>query len=105
MPRRDGTGPTGMGRITGRGAGLCTGLMPSEYANSGRRVGLGCGRRFRGMFDSDDWPQWTSFGYPHTRVNETAADEKESLSRQAEFLENQLQQVKERLSNFEEDAE
>lgn len=41
MPRRDGTGPMGMGAITGKGAGLCAGL-----ATVGS-VGAGCVRGFR----------------------------------------------------------
>ncbi|MEA4849317.1 MAG: DUF5320 domain-containing protein [Clostridiaceae bacterium] len=94
MPRGDGTGPMGMGQMTGRGAGFCAGFAAPGYAN---RVGFGCGfgggRGFRRMF------------YANTRAYEPDTSEKELLSRQAEFLENQLQQVKKRLSNFKEDAE
>lgn len=30
MPRRDGTGPIGMGSMTGRGAGFCTNRMNNQ---------------------------------------------------------------------------
>ena len=46
MPRRDGTGPEGMGVMTGRGTGFCSG-----YALSGDAgwLGYGCGA------DSEAW--------------------------------------------------
>ncbi|NLV49386.1 MAG: DUF5320 domain-containing protein, partial [Clostridiales bacterium] len=33
MPRGDGTGPMGMGRMTGRGAGYCAGFAAPGYSN------------------------------------------------------------------------
>jgi hypothetical protein len=33
MPRGDGTGPMGMGQMTGRGAGYCAGFTAPGYAN------------------------------------------------------------------------
>jgi uncharacterized protein DUF5320 len=52
MPRRDGTGPVGMRRMIGRGAGFCDGSGMPGYANAGagRRPGLGIGRG-RGFFE------------------------------------------------------
>lgn len=100
MPRRDGTGPMGMGSMTGRGAGFCLSVVSHGYANSDRFGGnFGRGCRFRRMSNGINQPGGASFGY------EPIVDEKEILSRQAEFLENQLQQVKKRLSNLNEDAE
>ena len=49
MPRRDGTGPTGAGAMTGRGLGACTGAEAVNYGGGrGRGIGLGrgCGRGF-----------------------------------------------------------
>ena len=52
MPFGDGTGPRGMGPMTGRGAGYCTGSGQPGFANPlpwrgwfgfGRRRGTGCG--------------------------------------------------------------
>ena len=36
MPRGDGTGPTGKGPMTGRGAGYCAGYSTPGYENAGR---------------------------------------------------------------------
>ena len=43
MPRGDGTGPMGMGAMTGRGLGLCSGVNAPLY---GRGFGRGCQRGF-----------------------------------------------------------
>lgn len=41
MPRRDGTGPQGLGAMTGRGAGVCGGARP---LGNGAGRGLNCRR-------------------------------------------------------------
>ncbi len=43
MPRRDGTGPTGIGPKTGRGLGPCTGPRLTGYCTG---LVMGLGRRF-----------------------------------------------------------
>lgn len=43
MPRQDGTGPTGKGPMTGRGAGLCTGAGTGAGRGRGRGFGPGAG--------------------------------------------------------------
>jgi hypothetical protein len=50
MPSGDGTGPGGMGPMTGRAAGFCAGYPVPGYANpvGGRGMGMGWGRGFRG---------------------------------------------------------
>ena len=49
MPRGDGTGPMGLGPMTGRGVGYCAGYSVPGYMNSipGRGY-FGWGRRFYG---------------------------------------------------------
>ena len=44
MPGGDGTGPQGMGPMTGRAAGLCAGNPTPGYANPAPGMGLGRGR-------------------------------------------------------------
>lgn len=103
MPRRDGTGPMGMGPMTGRGAGFCTGFAAPSYANPvGYGCGFGGGRGFRRMFYATGLPRWARFGGQNTNgANASDAGEKELLKRQAKLLENQLHDVKKRLADFE----
>jgi len=71
MPRRDGTGPMGMGAMTGRGA---------------RRQFCGAGA-----------PGYLRNNYLQNSVE---MDEKTLLSNQEILLENQLKQIKDRLSKI-----
>ena len=41
MPRGDGTGPAGMGPMTGRAAGYCAGYSTPGFANPVPRMGMG----------------------------------------------------------------
>ncbi len=53
MPRGDRTGPMGMGPMTGRGAGFCSGSERPGYASFwgfGSRFGAGRGRGLMGTF-------------------------------------------------------
>jgi len=52
MPGGDGTGPAGMGPMTGRAAGFCAGFPVPGYANpvGGRGMGMGWGRGRGGGF-------------------------------------------------------
>ena len=91
MPRGDGTGPMGMGPMTGRGAGICAGVAPA----------FNRGRRFRRMFHLTGITGWACSGYPaYCGANAHEVDDKEFLGNQAMFLENQLQQVKKRLKEL-----
>ena len=107
MPRGDGTGPMGMGRMTGRGVGYCAGFTAPGYSNQtgfGRGFGGGCG--FRKMFYATGLPGWVRFGNPaYTGAYESVADEKEILRRHADYLESQLEQVKKQISNLKGDDE
>ncbi len=48
MPRGDKNGPNGMGPMTGRGAGFCSGANSPGYMNIGVAGGYGLGRGFHG---------------------------------------------------------
>lgn len=91
MPRGDGTGPMSLGPITGRGIGYCAGLTALPMCKHG----------FRGRYYSAGMLKWTRFGYMGTSgLDEQIPDERESLNKQVEFLENQLQHLKKRLENY-----
>lgn len=47
MPRGNGTGPAGMGPMTGRGAGFCAGFGMPGYANRGDGGFFGRGMGFQ----------------------------------------------------------
>jgi len=73
MPFGDGTGPRGMGPMTGRGAGYCTGFGRPGFANPipGRGwFGFGLGRRrlygypYAGGYGVS--APYMGYGYPYT---------------------------------------
>lgn len=73
MPGGDGTGPAGMGPMTGRAAGYCAGYPEPGFANPigprgfwGWGRGRGGGRGRRNWFYATGLPGWQRFGavYP-----------------------------------------
>ncbi|MHB8962785.1 MAG: DUF5320 domain-containing protein, partial [Saccharofermentanales bacterium] len=63
MPRRDGTGPMGLGSMTGRGLGVCSGINAVRNGGgygAGLGLGLGCrpgfGRGFNRNINLDQAP-------------------------------------------------
>lgn len=107
MPRGDGTGPMGMGPMTGRGAGFCAGYATPGYANFGGHCGVsGRGRGYRRMNYMAGIPMQNRFGYfGNYGTYEPTIDEKKILTDQVSFLENELQLTKQRLSSFDEKKE
>lgn len=111
MPRGDGTGPMGMGPMTGRAAGYCAGFAAAGFANPGagfgrggfgRGFGFGGGERGRrNWFRATGVPGWMRAGWPAGAP--VAAPSKEDqvrvLSRQAELLEESLAGIKQRLAD------
>lgn len=100
MPRGDGTGPMGMGPMTGRGSGFCAGFVAPGYVNPGMGygIGFGRGRGFRRMQYYTGMSAWNPSGYnAYAGAYRPVVDEKEYLNNQAELLEDQLQQLKKRL--------
>lgn len=119
MPGGDRTGPSGMGPMTGRGAGYCAGYATPGYANPwGRRCfeksACGSGRGHRHWFYATGLPFWArggyGCGYPgmsawgQAPVEPACAaeQEREALSKQAEALEDQLKALNKRLAELEE---
>lgn len=109
MPRLDGTGPMGMGPMTGRGMGYCAGYAAPGYANPmggygrgfGYGMGFGRGRGFGRMFWRAGWPGYGAVPV-YYGADEPAVDEKTALNNQVSFLEKQLEQVRSRLKDLEE---
>jgi len=68
MPFGDGTGPRGMGPMTGRGAGYCAGFGRPGFANPirGRRwFGFGSGRAYRYPYAYRPPVPYPGYGYPY----------------------------------------
>ena len=109
MPRGDGTGPDGLGPMTGRGAGYCAGYNVPGYANTGAGKGLGLARGFRGgrgqgRVRSAGPPagQVRNFQFRQTKISEEKAKELElkNLKRTAEDMEDQLDAIRERIEQL-----
>ncbi len=126
MPAGDGTGPSGMGPMTGRGAGYCAGYDAPGYANPapGRGLGMawgggrgaGWGRgvgwggrgrraygRVRGRFGyAPVWgappPAYGPYSAPPTPDQET-----EFLKVQAKALQDELDAISQRITELEQE--
>jgi len=128
MPGGNGTGPTGLGPMTGRGAGFCAGYAAPGYVNSagGRGMGMGWGRGRGGGFGRGRGFGWgrAGYGFPAygSAVNPYAyggavnpyayggapftptvapQQELDSLKGQAEYLEDSLGGIKKRIEELE----
>jgi hypothetical protein len=119
MPRGDGTGPAGMGPMTGRAAGFCAAYGMPGYANPvpGRGFGMGFGRGrgfggggrgWRHWFYATGLPGWARFGgyavpdgyaTPYQRPDPEL--ERTALRNQAEALQSELDLIKKRMSEIE----
>lgn len=98
MPKGDGTGPAGLGRMSGRFAGYCAGYGAPGYAqHAGSFLGAGQGLGFGRKFCRNGGPGRTQFIYG-AGMHIACVGEKEILANQASFLEKQLEMVKGRLS-------
>ena len=95
MPRLDGSGPMGYGPQTGRGMGNCNGSQSLVNQNIyGRRSGRGNRRRqgYGNCMGFGFGNRWGRFGFQLSKQ-----DEQSILTKQMETLQNQLDQVKQRL--------
>ena len=117
MPGGDGTGPLGMGPMTGRAAGFCAGYRMPGYINSipGRGFGMGFGRGrgfwgrggergWRNQFYATGIPGWAWGGAPYTAPYATAPTKEQELDMlkgQAEQFESALGDIRKRLQELE----
>lgn len=125
MPGGDGTGPGGMGAMTGRAAGYCAGYSMPGFANpiAGRGFGFGRGRGFgRGLgmgfrggrgayggaaygapaygYGAMPMPSGAMPGVPYGAAA-TSEQELDALKGQSEYLEDALDGIRKRMGELE----
>ncbi|MFW5873754.1 MAG: DUF5320 domain-containing protein [Bacillota bacterium] len=112
MPRGDGTGPDGLGPMTGRRVGYCAGFNVPGYINSDDGRGLGLARGFRGGRGcrrarpvGPPVGQVRNSSYLNTQLTEEEAKEVElkNLKRLAEDLEDEMKAVRDRIELLQEE--
>jgi len=93
MPFADGTGPMGLGPMTGRGAGFCAGFGRPGFTNPipGRRFGFGRGIPY-------GYPYAGSYGYPWGAMPKE--EELRILEEQARAMESDLNAIGKRLEEL-----
>ena len=123
MPRGDGTGPAGMGPMTGRAAGFCAGYQVPGFMNpvggrgfwgAGRGFGgrgggrgRGFGRGFGGARAGYGWPAWGGYVEPYMPYfasgapQVTAQQELDGLKQQAEYFKDALDEINKRTEQLE----
>lgn len=131
MPAGDGTGPMGMGSMTGRGAGYCAGYDAPGYANPWPRMGMGWrrgrgggrggwgrGRGWRHGYYATGMPFWARHGYgygppagyappagygPYAAAP-TREEEMAGLRAEAEWLRENLEAITSRIEELEQEG-
>jgi hypothetical protein len=112
MPRGDGSGPNGLGPMTGRAVGYCSGHLVPGFMNPvfGFGFGRGGGRGLCRGFWTTGIPGWARFPgftaavpddqgfYPAGGLD--PATEARMLSGQIEIMEQSLKNAKERLDEL-----
>ena len=114
MPAGDGTGPMGLGELTGRGGGYCAGFGTPGYMNpmagrgramgrgwgrgGGRGRGLGWGHRYRGMGVPGVPP---AYGVAPHYAAPSGEREMQVLQAQAEQLAGTLNDIRKRIAELE----
>ncbi len=104
MPGGNRMGPAGMGPMTGRGMGYCSGYNVPGFAN---RVGgffmggMGRGRGFRNMYYLTGQPAWARYG-GFTAPEAVSVDERSMLSSRQQALEEELSLIRKQLIKLEE---
>ena len=127
MPGGDGTGPRGMGPMTGRAAGYCAGYPTPGFMNPvsgrgfgwGRGFGRGLGMGFRGgrgwggyrgaQYGAYAYPYGAPYGSPAAPsavpygygAGPSPEQEIDMLKGQAEYFEDALEGIKKRIAELE----
>lgn len=118
MPGGDRTGPRGLGPMTGRGAGYCTGYAVPVYGNPGMRAGLWCrsgggGRGWRNQYYATGLTGWQRAGgwqgQPYAPGPAAGAygpivsreQQLEALKNQAEYMQATLEDIRKQIADME----
>lgn len=114
MPAGDGTGPMGMGSMTGRAAGYCAGfptsgnmnpVCPRGFRGRGRGgFGRGMGMGFGGGRGGGGRRRVAPYAAPYATPGfegPTPQQERDSLEGQVEYLENALTGIRKRIAELE----
>lgn len=118
MPRKDKTGPTGMGPMTGRKTGYCNNSTTAGYENQsgcsgmGRRsrqqqgqgAKMGCGngpRSHRGCSKQAQGQRFKFANGTFVAGDTSANDDKTSLKTEIKALQSQLEAILNRIDNLE----
>ncbi|AQQ10008.1 hypothetical protein L21SP3_01830 [Sedimentisphaera cyanobacteriorum] len=109
MPRGDRTGPAGLGPMTGRAAGYCTGSPVPGFMNGfgfgfrggGRGLGRGFGRGFgfgRGAQQAPPYGAYNAPAYGQPQLD--SETEKQVLEDNLSQLKEQMSQIEKRLESL-----
>ena len=103
MPFGNGTGPAGMGPMTGRGAGYCAGYNMPGYANPipgrgfGGRGGRGGGWGRQGAWFGAPYYQAPAYGVAPYNPGQNL----DALKAQAQYLQQTLEDIQKRIEELE----
>jgi len=112
MPGGDGTGPMGMGPMTGGGRGFCAGYPTPGYANPQAGNGWGFGFR-RGRGRGRGWGRrgfayWPTMGYPYygspIAQEFTPKQESDMLREEARAMQREVDAINQRITELESSA-
>lgn len=115
MPGGDGTGPAGLGPMTGRGAGYCAGYAAPGFMAPGPGRWFGGRGRGGGRWGRRNWfyatglPGWqrAAYGYPRAPYGTpyatgiTREEELNVLKDQAQYFEDELNGIRKRIEEIE----
>lgn len=117
MPRGDGSGPMGMGPMTGRAAGYCAGNAAPGYANPvgwrgagrgmgwGRGLGRGWGRGWMGYAYSQPAYPPPLYDGPYAPPAGDVNAQLATLQNQAKWMRDSLSQIEEQIRALEVQSE
>lgn len=119
MPRGDGTGPAGLGSMTGRGLGYCAGYSQPGYITApgpgmgmgygrgygrGRGRGYGMGLAWRRGFGGGGWRAWAPVApiAPVVPIQRqfTPMNQLEMLKQEKDYLESELKEIQSALQDI-----